>query len=67
MGAAEHRLTSRAAAHLAQQIGELLIERELSVIECNPVLVATEARRRASARLGAGLSAEASGRLVEIT
>ena len=29
-----------AAAQLAQQVGELLIERELAVVECNPVLVA---------------------------
>ncbi len=33
-------LDLRAAAHLAQKIGELLIERELEVVECNPVLVA---------------------------
>jgi acetyl-CoA synthetase len=34
-------LDLQAAAHLAQQIGELLIERELAVVECNPVLIAT--------------------------
>jgi acyl-CoA synthetase (NDP forming) len=33
-------LDLQAAAHLAQKIGELLIERELAVVECNPVLVA---------------------------
>ncbi len=31
-----------AAARLAQQLGELLIESELAVIECNPVLVARD-------------------------
>jgi succinyl-CoA synthetase beta subunit len=34
-------LDLKAAAQLAQKLGELLIERELAVIECNPVLVAT--------------------------
>jgi acetyl-CoA synthetase len=33
-------LDLRAAAQLAQRIGELLIDRELTVVECNPVLVA---------------------------
>ena len=31
-----------AAAHLAARIGEVLLEEQLALIECNPVLVKTE-------------------------